>query len=207
MAKPLSTHPDGPPSESPLRRLPAVHQVLDSVVWDDVPETIGRTSRVQAVRRAVEEARVALSGGRIASTDPDDLARRAVIWIRADGPRLRPVINATGVLLHTGLGRAPLALEALQAIERVARGYCNLEFDLETGERGRRTDSVAGLLGELTGAEAAAVVNNNAAATILALRGLARDREVVVSRGQLVEIVRGPPARGRDHEQDPTGRL
>ena len=98
------------------------------------------------------------------------------------------MINATGILLNTGLGRAPLAAEAAEAVDRVVRGYCNLEFDLESGERGRRTDGVESLLARLTGAEAAAVVNNNAAATILAVRALAAGREVVVSRGQLVEI-------------------
>jgi L-seryl-tRNA(Ser) seleniumtransferase len=91
-------------------------------------------------------------------------------------------------LLHTGLGRAPLAAEAIAAVAEVARGYCNLEFDLEGGARGRRASGVAELLRRLTGAEAATVVNNNAGATILALRALAAGREVVVSRGQLVEI-------------------
>src|SRR5262249_27935215 len=95
---------------------------------------------------------------------------------------------ATGILLHTGLGRAPLASEAIDAVAAVASGYCNLETDLEEGTRGRRTIGIARLLGELTGAEAATVVNNNAGATLLALRALAPGREVIVSRGQLVEI-------------------
>ena len=106
----------------------------------------------------------------------------------ADRPALRPVLNLTGILLNTGLGRAPLAAEAISAIDEVARGYCNLEYDLIGGGRGRRAGGVAGLLAEMTGAEAATVVNNNAGATILALRALAGGREVVVSRGQLVEI-------------------
>ena len=101
---------------------------------------------------------------------------------------MRPVINATGVLLHTGLGRAPLAREAIEAVAEVAAGYSNLEFDLGEEVRGRRTAGVAGLLRELTGAEAATVVNNNAGATVLALRAMAAGREVIVSRGQLVEI-------------------
>src|SRR5262249_8837643 len=92
------------------------------------------------------------------------------------------------ILLHTGLGRAPLAAEAIEAVARVARGYSNLELDLETGQRGKRTTAIAELICKLTGAAAATVVNNNAAATVLALRALAAGREVIVSRGQLVEI-------------------
>ena len=101
---------------------------------------------------------------------------------------MRAVINATGVMLHTGLGRAPLAPEAVAAVAEVASGYCNLELDLDDGMRGRRASGIAGLLRELTGAEAATVVNNNAGATVLALRAMAAGREVIVSRGQLVEI-------------------
>jgi L-seryl-tRNA(Ser) seleniumtransferase len=103
-------------------------------------------------------------------------------------PNLRPVINATGVIINTNLGRAPLSPEALQAVHGVAGGYSNLEYELETGERGSRHTHVAGLLCELTGAEAALVTNNNAAAVLLALTALAAGREVIISRGQLVEI-------------------
>jgi L-seryl-tRNA(Ser) seleniumtransferase len=102
--------------------------------------------------------------------------------------RLRRVINATGVVLHTNLGRAPLAPEALARVAAVARGYSNLEYDLGAGARGSRQDHLAGLLRDLTGAEAALVVNNNAAAVLLALAALAEGRDVVVSRGELVEI-------------------
>ncbi|MCG3136608.1 MAG: L-seryl-tRNA(Sec) selenium transferase [Phycisphaerae bacterium] len=120
------------------------------------------------------------------------------ILLSSDQSSLRRVINATGIVLHTGLGRAPLAEEAVQAIVETARGYCNLEYDLASGERGRRVDHVTGLLCELTGAPAATVVNNNAAATLLVLRAVAqqktasgkqlKNRHVIVSRGQLVEI-------------------
>ena len=103
-------------------------------------------------------------------------------------PHLRPVINATGVLLHTGLGRAPLAPQAIAAVTRLVAGYCNLEFDLETGSRGHRSTPIKTLLNQLTGCQSAAIVNNNAAATILALKALAAGREVIVSRSQLVEI-------------------
>ncbi len=103
-------------------------------------------------------------------------------------PSLRPVINATGVVLHTNLGRAPLSDAAIDAMREVSRGYSNLEFDLERGERGSRFAHLEGLLRRLTGAEAGIAVNNNASALLLALSALARDREVVISRGQLVEI-------------------
>jgi len=103
-------------------------------------------------------------------------------------PNLQPVINATGVIINTNLGRSPLSLEALQAVQRVAGGYANLEYELEIGERGSRHSHVSSLLCELTGAEAALVTNNNAAAVLLALSALALGREVIISRGQLVEI-------------------
>ena len=179
-----------PPSvpDPPARRLPAVHAVLSRPGLAGALADRGRDAVADAVRGAIEEARRALIAGEPAEVDPDALAGRASAILAADRPRLRPVLNASGVLLHTGLGRAPLAAEAAEAVDRVVRGYCNLEIDLDTGDRGRRADGVADLLRRLTGAEAAAVVNNNAAATILSLRALAAGREVVVSRGQLVEI-------------------
>src|SRR5206468_6677904 len=107
---------------------------------------------------------------------------------RARRPRLRRVINATGVIVHTNLGRAPLAQDAIAHVAEAARGYSNLEYDLAGGRRGSRQEHVAEALRRLTGAEAALVVNNNAAAVLLALAGLAEGREVVVSRGELIEI-------------------
>ncbi len=167
------------------RRLPPVHAVLAHLEERGSPsDSVGR-----AVRLSLEEARRAILVGESTPIDVESLANRALAIVRDSGrPHLRPVLNATGILLHTGLGRAPLAAEAVEAISRVVRGYCNLEIDLESGERGHRGDGVAELLRRLTGAEAAAVVNNNAAATVLALRALAHGRDVVVSRGQLVEI-------------------
>ncbi len=142
----------------------------------------------RAVRQAMEEIRRDLSEGKPIAVDPTRVAQRSREILEQERAVLRPVINATGVLLHTGLGRAPLAAEAVAAVAEASSGYCNLEWDLEDGTRGRRTAGIAGLLRDLTGAEAATVVNNNAGATVMALRALAGGREVIVSRGQLVEI-------------------
>jgi len=171
-----------------FRDLPPVHRIVDHPLLGDCRATLGRQAALRGVREALAEARGRLAAGIEAAIDPASLAGRAAAILRAERPALRPVLNATGILLHTGLGRAPLAAEAVAAVARVASGYCNLEFDLHGGERGRRAEGVADLLRRLTGAEAATVVNNNAGATVLALRALAAGREVVVSRGQLVEI-------------------
>jgi L-seryl-tRNA(Ser) seleniumtransferase len=118
-----------------------------------------------------------------------ELAERIAKWIATDQrPKLRPVINATGILLHTGLGRSPLSHEAIQAIQVCASGYASVEVNLDTGERSQRVEAVEKLITELVGGEAALVVNNNAGATLLTLSALAQGREVIVSRGHLVEI-------------------
>ncbi len=148
----------------------------------------GRASVLRAVRTALEEARSGIRLGQALSIDPASLAQRARAILDDERMTLRPVINATGILLHTGFGRAPLAEEAIAAVSEAARGYCNLELDLDDGTRGRRTGVIDRLLRRLTGAAAATAVNNNAGATVLALRALARGREVIVSRGELVEI-------------------
>jgi L-seryl-tRNA(Ser) seleniumtransferase len=171
-----------------LRDLPAVHLVLELPELAAHRLRLGREAVLEAVRAAIEEARGSLIQGEPAAIDPASLALRAAAILDDDRGRLRPVLNATGILLHTGLGRAPLASEAIEAVAAVARGYCNLELDLATGEREKRTTSIGALLCRLTGAEAATVVNNNAGATVLALRALAAGREVIVSRGQLIEI-------------------
>ena len=140
---------------------------------------------VAAARTLLERAREEIRAG----ADPGDLhARLRDELARARRPRLRRVLNATGVIVHTNLGRAPLAAEAIARVEEVARGYSNLEYDLTAGARGSRQDHVADILRRLTGAEAALVVNNNAAAVLLALAALAEGREVLVSRGELIEI-------------------
>jgi L-seryl-tRNA(Ser) seleniumtransferase len=175
-------------SDPSRRRLPPVHAVL---AWPGLAGSIasrGRAATLRAVRSTLEAVRSELANGRGPAVDVESVGRLARAALEGERPRLRPVINASGILLNTGLGRAPLADEAARAVDRVVRGYCNLEYDLDGGERGRRTDGVESLLARLTGAEAASVVNNNAAATVLAVRALAIGREVVVSRGQLVEI-------------------
>ncbi|MGO9909112.1 MAG: L-seryl-tRNA(Sec) selenium transferase [Solirubrobacteraceae bacterium] len=163
-----------------LRSLPAVHELAARL---EAPHALA----VAAARLAIEECRTARLAGRPGS---DNLAARAREMLAAlERPSLQRVINATGVILHTNLGRAPLAASAREAVARAADGYTNLELDLASGERGSRHAHVEGLLCELTGAEAAIVVNNGAAAVLLAAAALAGPgRAIVVARGQLVEI-------------------
>jgi L-seryl-tRNA(Ser) seleniumtransferase len=141
---------------------------------------------------AVESARAVLARARDdiqAGADPGDLDERLREELSAArSARLRRTLNATGVVVHTNLGRAPLPEAALERVHEVGRGYSNLEYDLSAGTRGSRQDHVAGILRRLTGAEAALVVNNNAAAVLLALAALAEGRDVLVSRGELIEI-------------------
>jgi L-seryl-tRNA(Ser) seleniumtransferase len=140
---------------------------------------------VDSARFALARAREEIKAGH----DPGDLAERVLDELaRAGRPRLRRVINATGVILHTNLGRAPLAEAALERVRETGAGYSSLEYDVTEGSRGSRQDHVAPLLRQLTGADAALVVNNNAAAVLLALGALGDSREVLVSRGELIEI-------------------
>jgi L-seryl-tRNA(Ser) seleniumtransferase len=159
-----------------LRDLPSV---------DELARTSGDPLAVPAARSVLARAREQIRAG----SDPGDLGERLGEELRAArAPRLRRVLNATGVIVHTNLGRAPLAASALEQVADAARGYSNLEYDLAAGGRGSRQAHVAGLLSRLTGAESALVVNNNAAAVLLALAALAEGREVLVSRGELIEI-------------------
>jgi L-seryl-tRNA(Ser) seleniumtransferase len=159
-----------------LRDLPSVDELARG---SDDPLAVEAARIVLA--RAREEIRAGLQPGDLAARLQDELGA-------ARAPRLRRVINATGVIVHTNLGRAPLAEEALARVNEATRGYSNLEYDLGKGARGSRQDHVAPLLRRLTGAEAGLVVNNNAAAVLLALAALAEGREVLVSRGELIEI-------------------
>ena len=159
-----------------LRDLPSVDELVRG---SDDPQAVAAARTV--LGRARDEIRL--------GADPGDLpARVARELAAARRPTLRRVVNATGVIVHTNLGRAPLAELALERVVDVSRGYSNLEYSLADGDRGSRQDHVATLLRRLTGAEAALVVNNNAAAVLLALAALAEDREVLVSRGELIEI-------------------
>ncbi len=170
----------------PRRALPSVSALLASEAFRPLVEHGPRGLVTEAIRHAVEEAR--RDPGR-APRDPDEWAQRVASEVAERGRRsLRRVINATGVVLHTNLGRAPLAATALDAAREVADGYSNLEYDLERGDRGSRHTHCIALLRELTGAEDALVVNNGAAALLLALDSFARDRDAIVSRGELVEI-------------------
>lgn len=147
---------------------------------------VPRWALVEAARRTVASRRDAiLAGAAAAPIVPADVAALAAVLVQ---PRLRRVINATGVILHTNLGRAPLAAQARAAIDDAGRGFTNLEYDLERGQRGSRHDHLRSLLRELTGAEDALVANNNAAATVLGLAALATGKDIVVSRGELIEI-------------------
>lgn len=172
-----------------LRDLPSVDVLLRQPAIAPLADEFPRHELLAAIRSVLENCRTRIRNGKQLSLDPTSLALeiRHALYERRQ-PHLRRVINATGIVLHTGLGRAPLANEAIEAIQDVAAGYCNLELDLESGQRGDRHDHLRELLAELTGAEDALVVNNNAAATFLALHALAADRSVIVSRGQLVEI-------------------
>jgi L-seryl-tRNA(Ser) seleniumtransferase len=165
-----------------LRDLPSVDELAgDGRLAGAAP----RPLLVSAARSALARARQELQAG----AEPGDLVERVESELAAArGARLRQAINATGVIIHTNLGRAPLAREALERVNAVAGGYSNLEYDLGEGARGSRQDHAAPILRRLTGAEAALVVNNNAAAVLLALAALAEGREVLVSRGELIEI-------------------
>ena len=166
-----------------LRSLPSVELVAAGL--DDVPHS----AAVAAARRAIAERREALLAGAEDGTTLADLTERARALAReASRPRLRRVLNATGVIVHTNLGRAPLSATALEAVTNAGSGYSNLEYDLEAGTRGSRQAHVEDLICELSGAEAGLVVNNCAAAVLLAAAALAAGRQIVVSRGQLVEI-------------------
>ena len=173
-----------------LQNLPSIDVLLRAS--EDLEAQYGHDQTVRALRHVVDNARQALLTGESPGSSPPDqaaLIARAAGWLAAMArPTLRPVINATGVIIHTNLGRAPLSDAALAAMHAVAAGYSTLEYDLEPGARGKRDRHIERILIDVTGAEAGMVVNNNASGVLLALTALARGREAIISRGQLIEI-------------------
>jgi len=173
---------------NPYRRLPSVDRLLS----DERVRALanGGESGIATIiaRQAIENARQAIAAGSDAPTEEQLVESVLGLAAAVFEPSLRPVINATGVIIHTNLGRAPLSDEATEAMAAVSRGYSNLEFDLEAGERGSRYTHLESVLTRLTGAEEAIAVNNNASALLLTLSALAYGLEVIISRGQAVEI-------------------
>ncbi len=172
--------------ETEFRFIPSV----DAVLADERLVNAGcpRALLVEVIRERLDRERLSIAAGKPCASLNDIVTSVLTELQVLEKPGLRRVINATGVILHTNLGRAPLSRESLAAMEDVSRGYANLEFDLSSGHRGSRHVHAGGLLCSLTGAEAALVVNNNAAAVLLGLSALAKRKEVIVSRGQAVEI-------------------
>lgn len=173
-----------------LRALPSVEQLLQTSLAGALIASYGRPLTLQAIRTMMDEIRARISQGRVTIIpEQEEILIRAHTllesWIT---PTLLPVINASGVILHTNLGRAPLSEATLRAIDDVARGYSTLEFDLKNGKRGSRLIHAEAVLKQLTGAEEAIVVNNNAAAVLLTLSSLASRKRVVIARSQLIEI-------------------
>jgi len=172
-----------------LRDLPSVDDVLKADAATLAIAQFGRPAAVLAVRQILDATRVALRIGKARSSSPEDIATTAFAQLAADAQsNLRPVFNLTGTVLHTNLGRAILAEAAIEAAVEAMRSAVALEFDLVGGKRGERDDHVRGLLCEFTSAADATIVNNNAAAVLLVLNTLARGREAIVSRGELIEI-------------------
>ena len=172
-----------------LRQLPSVDRLLLSPAAHELVAQYGRELVVEALRTTLDEIRSAIVRRSRPVPMNATIVQEGREWLEALlAPTLRPVINATGVIIHTNLGRAPLSQAALQAVAAVAAGYSTLEYDLAAGGRGSRSVHAAQLLTRITGAEEAFVVNNNAGAVLLMLTGLCQGREVIISRGQLVEI-------------------
>jgi L-seryl-tRNA(Ser) seleniumtransferase len=174
-----------------LRNIPSVNDLIESPPLKKLVERVSHNVVADGVRSFLDEMRqnVAQAASEVKLPDVGELAERiAGRILQGEQPSLRPVINATGILLHTGLGRAPLADEAIEAMVTVAKDYASVELDLKSGQRSQRVAAVETVLKQITGAEAVAVVNNNAGATMLTLAALARDKEVICSRGELVEI-------------------
>src|SRR5262245_46758982 len=176
-----------------FRIIPSIDELRQRAAVRALEAHFGADATLNALRGAAAAVRTAIAGGDASLSSAAAVMERIETAAAGDldhafRPSLRPVINATGVIIHTNLGRAPLADPAIGRVAAIARGYTALEYDLQRGGRGRRDVHSEALLCRLSGAEAAVVVNNNAAATMLVLAALAAGREVIVSRGELVEI-------------------
>ncbi|MFH1639877.1 MAG: L-seryl-tRNA(Sec) selenium transferase [Chloroflexota bacterium] len=175
-------------NDSNLRDLPGVDRLLSDERIDRLTGAFSRDVVVDLIRSQLSQIRQSVIDGQTVPSFDEIVSSIAARMHHLEKPGIRPVINATGVILHTNLGRAPLSIETMKAMEIASRGYSNLEFDLDTGKRGSRHVHLESLLCQLTGAESALVVNNNAGAVLLALTALAKRKEVIVSRGQGVQI-------------------
>jgi L-seryl-tRNA(Ser) seleniumtransferase len=178
---------------STLRVLPSVDTLLKESDLESLAAELGRTVVVNSIRRAIDGVRRLLMAQALAETDEDAIRRKIIADVKNNlktisRPHYRKVVNATGIILHTALGRAVLSAQALHQIQDELSGYSLLQADIESGKRSQRDSYIEQLLRQLTGAEAATVVNNNAAATSIVLNTVASGKEVIVSRGQLVEI-------------------
>jgi len=171
-----------------LRKLPSVDRLLNRPALRELEADAGHEALAEAARQVLAEAREAIRAGEPCPAEGSLVEATRRLLSRQLRPTLTPVINATGVIIHTNLGRAPLSDAALAAMQQAGEGYSNLEYSLEAGRRGSRYVHAEELLCRLTGAEAALVVNNNAGAVLLMLAALAAGREVIISRGQLIEI-------------------
>ncbi|HTP69961.1 MAG TPA: L-seryl-tRNA(Sec) selenium transferase [Dongiaceae bacterium] len=184
----------GPSSDqtSLLRRLPSVDELLLGPSVNALSENVDRRYLVEIIREVLAQTRRDIVAGTIADEgvlEPMRMAERIVVAVREElAPSLRPVVNASGVILHTNLGRAPLTEAVIEEFRKTVAGYSNLEYEVPAGARGKRDVHLARLITRLTGAEAAIVVNNCAAAVLVSLAALARGGEVIVSRGELIEI-------------------
>jgi L-seryl-tRNA(Ser) seleniumtransferase len=171
-----------------LHKLPGIDALLRAETGESLQTQYGREATVRALRQIVDRARQMALNGQPIAADADILAQTAALLADEARPTLRPVINASGVIIHTNLGRAPLSDQALAAMRSVGGSYSTLEYDLEPGQRGQRDRHIERILTDVTGADAGMVVNNNASAVLLALSALANGREAIISRGELIEI-------------------